>query len=106
MGLLNTRLSKLFGERFYKYPKGSTLPEFRKKLKKIGFRYGKYPSIISFCQLHPKKTRDLILESYKKISGEDQLSLYDKSIYIFCLFSKENADLFDVMKEELEKYSL
>jgi len=88
---------------FRRYPKGSTIPKFRRKLRKIGFRIYQYIEVENFCQRHPEETRKLILDYYAKLK-DDEVGLFDKSIYLMCLCTKENVDLFDMVLEEFKKY--
>lgn len=81
------------------YPKGSTIPKFRKNLRKMGYRFRKHINMESFCQEYPKETRELILDNYKKSN-----ILSDKSFYILCLIHPENLDLFEIFMSEFNKY--
>lgn len=83
----------------YPLEKG-TYPNFRKELKRLGFRVFKYVEQDYFCQLYPEKTKELALKYY--YLTED---IKEKSFYLSCLFSPKNSELFDFFYKEYEKYT-
>lgn len=87
-------------EIFERYPKESTIPSFKRKLRKRGYKVFKYVNATYFCQLHPNKTKDLVLEYYHRT-----MDVREKSFYLDCLYDLENSDLFYFLREEYEKYN-
>lgn len=94
------RITYIMEEIFERYPLKSTIPKFRKKLRKMGFSVFKHIHMDDFCNHYYNETQDLVLEYYKKSTW-----CYDKSYYICCLFSNKKSEVYNFVLKEMEKYN-
>ena len=86
-------------EKEYKYLKDSTYLEFKRNLKKLGFKFKVQKQILDYCESNPISFKNLILDYYNKSTRID-----DKEFYIQCLINKQNKDLFPFFLQEAKTY--
>lgn len=74
-----------------------TILEFVTKLPNMNCK--NEDTMIQYCQKNPEKTRDIVLEYYKK-----SVLVQDKCFYMKCLTSEKNIDLFPFLGLELREW--
>lgn len=87
-------------EKNWKPEEGSTLLEFKNRMKQEKIKFKIWKELEYYCQEHPKETRDIVLEFYNKST-----LLNDKACYVGYLFSPENHDLIPFFAKELVRYA-
>jgi len=96
------KIEEIYEEITTKRTQNSTIPMFKKELKKKGYRLLKHISAERFCLEFPEKTSKLVLKYYNLSKIDD-----DKLFYLDCLYCKNcpNKNLIPFFLEEYTKYS-